>query len=130
MQNIAAELGETPFTTATGGFCILVWFVLWTRQTGVQNVAFNYPRVVEHGEYWRLLTSVYSHLSTAHIVSNMVSLWNLRVIEVLIGTLEYMRLTLMLVVLSTLFETLAYHVMLHRLGHGAIRNTWVLGYSG
>lgn len=57
-----------------------------TLQGLVQSGALDWPDVVLGGQWWRLLTSMFVHMSITHIGLNMVSLASLYIVEWLLGS--------------------------------------------
>lgn len=52
-----------------------MWFPLWNNRIGVDSVAFSYVRVVQHHEWWRILTASHSHFEPFHLLFNVMALW-------------------------------------------------------
>lgn len=52
-----------------------VWFPLWNNRIGVDSVAFSYARVVQHHEWWRILTASHAHFEPFHLLFNVMALW-------------------------------------------------------
>ena len=67
------------------------------KKVDPESFAFRYELVVECGQYWRCITATFSHLGIFHIVMNMLSLWLLAWTERLLGSLAYLKVTLVLV---------------------------------
>lgn len=63
-----------------------IWFPLWNNRVPVDKVAFSYRRVIQHREYWRILTAAHSHFDLFHLGFNVMSLWSCRYAEVLLGS--------------------------------------------
>ncbi|QSO52322.1 rhomboid family intramembrane serine protease [Alicyclobacillus curvatus] len=82
---------QTPVTW-TLIFVNVLWFVGVEGFRGlslqgiVQSGALDWPDVVSGGQWWRLFTAMFVHLSLTHIGLNMVSLASLYVVEWLMGS--------------------------------------------
>ncbi|CAK8053653.1 rhomboid family intramembrane serine protease [Eupransor demetentiae] len=51
------------------------------------------PLVIQHGEYWRLVTAIFLHVSWMHVITNMVTLWFIGALaESYFGTWRYLLL--------------------------------------
>ena len=92
---------QVVVTPALIGINVLVWFVvaaatgdvsLWGGK--VTSVHFDYAlqgQLVDHGEYWRLVTSGFLHYGLLHLGMNMLVLWWLgRMLEPAIGGVRFL----------------------------------------
>jgi membrane associated rhomboid family serine protease len=88
---------------------------------------------MEGGQYWRIITSAFSHVSVVHLVFNMSALWSLGAVEQLghvgLGVEYYLHYTVVLVVLSGLLVLGIYHVMIQRFKVEYFRRVTAVGYS-
>lgn len=85
--------------------------------------------VVEDKQYWRAITSAFSHLNILHIAFNCMSLWNVGYIEQSIGAIRYLTYSYLLVVLSTLAIYSIQWVLIHRFDRREYLNHYCVGYS-
>jgi hypothetical protein len=73
---------DVPANSAIIAVNCALWFYCWNARVEVSKISFNYDRVMTHGEFWRLITSVFSHLDFMHILFNMSSLAGVASVEV------------------------------------------------
>ncbi|XP_062207750.1 RHOMBOID-like protein 13 [Phragmites australis] len=127
------EILEKPASSSVIGICSLIWFFIQKRSIGYADVGLSYETVVEGGQYWRIITSAFSHISVVHLVFNMSALWSLGVVEQLghigLGVEYYLHYTLVLVVLSGLLVLGFYHMMIQRFKVEYFRRATAVGYS-
>jgi len=89
-------LPPTPYgDPAPAGWIFLLVTVLWYlivetitgRSTfGLLRAGALYPPLVEHGQWFRVLSTMFVHVSLWHILVNMISLWTLFVVEQALST--------------------------------------------
>jgi membrane associated rhomboid family serine protease len=85
--------------------------------------------VVNDKQYWRAITSTFSHLNLLHIAFNCMSLWNVGYIETRIGAARYLTYTYLLVMFSTLTIYGIQWLLIHKFDRQEYRNSFALGYS-
>lgn len=92
----------------------------------------SYEAAIE-GQYWRIITSAFSHVSVVHLVFNMSALWSLGVVEQLghlgLGVDFYLQYTLVLLILSGVLVLGAYHVLIQKFKLEYFRRLTAVGYS-
>ncbi|EEE55804.1 hypothetical protein OsJ_04394 [Oryza sativa Japonica Group] len=127
------EILEKPASSSVIGICSLIWFFIQKRNIGYGDVGLSYEAAMEGGQYWRIITSAFSHISVVHLVFNMSALWSLGVVEQLgqigLGVEYYLHYTLVLVVLSGLLVLGFYHVMIQKFKVEYFRRVTAVGYS-
>ena len=125
------EIREKPLTTLIVAASSLIWLILSQRGWGYARVGTSYEKVVEQGQYWRLLVSQLSHVELMHLVMNMSSLWSLGFVEKSrgMGTMYYLKVTVILMVFSKLMLIGFYHVMINFFKRSHYRRVTSVGYS-
>ncbi|ETO19678.1 rhomboid domain-containing protein [Reticulomyxa filosa] len=93
---MVSSFSEVPLTTALELVCGALWFYLWKYKVPFEQIAFNYNRITKNQEYWRMLTSSFCHIKLLHLMFNMSSLWNIAVMEIILGSVRYFELTFLL----------------------------------
>lgn len=96
-------------TTVILIICILVFFFL--HSLGMENdteaaiiAGAYYKPFILAGEWWRLLTTGFVHVSIAHILMNSLSLWSLgNILEPYLGKKKYLIILLCSVIGGSLF---------------------------
>jgi membrane associated rhomboid family serine protease len=86
-----------PVNTTLVVSMVGIFLYQWYRKVEAQDIAFRFDAVVRGGEWWRCLTSTFSHLSILHILLNMVSLWLMWYMEDELGSIAYLLYTAVLV---------------------------------
>lgn len=79
------------------GICILMFLLMYILGDGSENTGTllffgaNLRVLVQHGQIWRLLTSVFLHIGIAHLIVNMYSLFIIgRQLEGFLGKIKYL----------------------------------------
>ena len=118
-----------PATSSVIGLCCLIWLYIWRNGIDYGHVGSSYRLVTIQGIYWRAITASFSHISIVHLGFNMLSTYQLRVIEQSLGVLEYFRLTFIFLILSICMQQ-TLHSILARTRWGEVsQNTIGVGYS-
>lgn len=127
------EILEKPASSSVIAICSLIWYLIQKRGIGYSDVGLSYEAVMEGGQYWRIITSAFSHVSVVHLVFNMSALWSLGAVEQLghagLGVQYYLHYTVVLVVLSGLLVLGIYHIMIQRFKVEYFRRVTAVGYS-
>ena len=94
----------------------------------------SYDAVVGRAQYWRVISSCFSHTDVLHIAFNMTSLWALGPAEAPssgIGPISFLTTTFLLCFLPQILQLLAFHVYITRAGPSAegLRHVNCIGYS-
>ncbi|PIN14554.1 Rhomboid family protein [Handroanthus impetiginosus] len=126
------EIWEKPATSCIIAICSAIWFYIQKHNIGYSHVGLSYETLME-GNYWRIITSAFSHISILHLVFNMSALWSLGVIERLghigLGVKYYLHYTILLVVLSGLLVLGMYHLLIQKFKLDYFRRVTAVGYS-
>ncbi|GBG60784.1 hypothetical protein CBR_g12522 [Chara braunii] len=127
------EIAEKPITTALIAICTGVWVYIQKAGLGYGDVGISYEDVVRGKQYWRVITSTFSHVSFLHLIFNMSALWSVGVVEQLghagMGKMYYLKNTLLLVILSLALVLVFYHFLIHRLKLERYWRVTAVGYS-
>lgn len=94
-----------------------------------ERIAFLYEDIITKGEWWRCVSSTFSHLSILHICMNMITLWLMYDNESEFGSGLYLHLTFLLVI-GTNACMLAAGWLFTRYKPTWVRFTNGAGYSG
>ncbi|KAJ3678182.1 hypothetical protein LUZ60_001985 [Juncus effusus] len=127
------EILEKPASSFIILLCSAIWFYIQKKSISYSDVGLSYESALEGRQYWRLITSSFSHISVIHLVFNMSALWSLGIIERLrdldLGVEVYLQYTLVLVVLSGLLVLAFYHLLINRFKLERFRRVTAVGYS-
>ncbi|XP_020597518.1 RHOMBOID-like protein 13 [Phalaenopsis equestris] len=126
------EVCQKPASSCIIGICSAIWFFIQKKNIGYSQVGLSYDSAIE-GQYWRVITSAFSHVSVLHLVFNMNALWSLGVVEQLghigLGVEFYLMYTLVLLILSGLLVLGAYHILIQKFKLEYFRRVTAVGYS-
>src|SRR4051812_39958566 len=117
------EVWTTPWSLTTSIACTAIWFYLWNYRVPAETFAFNYDKIVRDGQHWRMLSGSYSHLHILHLLFNMASCWSLRLLEVVLGLVTFLKYIFLLVLLTTLLMLLVSYIRIKYFRHEAEHNT-------
>ena len=76
-----AQLKSQPITLAHVVAMILIFLYQFNYDIPYEKIGTHYDRLLVDGQWWRVLTATYSHLSLMHIAFNMFSLWQYGYVE-------------------------------------------------
>jgi len=122
-------LQEEPLTVAIMAVCSVVWFWMWNRRISADNVAISFRSVVAERHYYRVVTAAFVHLSWMHIIFNMATLFTFHA-EPGMGTLEYLRVTILLLFLCKFVWLACMAWLIFRGGFPQYVDSSAAGYSG
>lgn len=83
----------------------------WVRLRRLSPSLFSssYAKVVTSKEYWRLATSPFVHGDAMHLALNALTIWQNKELEVYFGTQDFLRYSLLLLVLADALHLAAVH---------------------
>jgi len=110
--------------------CVVSYLVIKASNVSVERIGFSYDSVVGNGEWWRVITSSFTHFSLIHLLFNFTSMWKLRSLELVVGSMAYVRDSMMLLILSSLIHLLIIHIAIRFRLPIASRSQLCIGYSG
>jgi membrane associated rhomboid family serine protease len=126
------EIVEKPASSTIIAICSLICYYIQKKNIGYGDVGLSYETAME-GQYWRIITSSFSHVSILHLVFNMSALWSLGIIEQLknigLGVEFYLQYTLVLVVFSGLLVLGFYHLLIQKFKLEHFKRVTAVGYS-
>jgi len=126
---LIAEFFQFPGTLALILICGLGWAKIKSKGLGYPDVGLSYQNFVVEGQYWRMWTASFSHISVMHLALNLSSLWAYRFIEHQIGLLQYLKLTFLFVVLSISMVIALYHIIIYKFGRTQSLRVVSVGFS-
>jgi hypothetical protein len=81
LSNIQLMLYGQPITMFILG-CICVYaYYIYANNIPSENVTFSYDKVVEQGEYWRIITASLAHMDLMHLGFNCMALYQMGTLE-------------------------------------------------
>ena len=75
------QIVQRPVTSTLAAVCTGIWLWLSHKQLGYAEVGLNYERFVHDQQFWRIVTSQFSHVDFIHLLFNMASLWSMGFFE-------------------------------------------------
>jgi membrane associated rhomboid family serine protease len=122
------EVETQPATLSSIIVMVLIFLYQYDYAIPVEKFAQEYDRQIVDREWWRVLTSTYSHQGVFHLAMNMCSMWYLGVMERYWGTKVWLRYTLLLILLSNALMLVIQAIQRHFRPQQGPKYT--VGYSG
>jgi membrane associated rhomboid family serine protease len=116
---------EFPITALTIVVNAVICYLLNSRDVPVSSVATSSNAVIVEHEYWRIVTSAFSHYEIFHIAANIGSSWASGALEVEVKSPQFLIYIVILTLSSGLLDSLIRHFFLPN-----TTDTFSLGYSG
>ncbi|KAJ5066216.1 rhomboid-like protein [Anaeramoeba ignava] len=126
-MSIIDEIKVFPFTSIIIVICCVVWFYLKEYNISFETVGLGYETIIYSGEFWRILTSHFSHSNIFHLIFNMTSFWELRFLEN--DKFNYFKNIFILIIGSSFLTLIIYHFLITKKGIDRYRNLYGIGYS-
>ena len=123
------QLLERPITTVLLVIIFSVAYYLWAYKVEVSAVSDSYEKVVLCREYWRAVTASFSHFDLWHLAFNTMSLYQLGLLEPVYGSVEFLYLSMDLVVITMVLCSLMYHVLITQFNRSDMITQQSVGYS-
>jgi membrane associated rhomboid family serine protease len=118
-----------PATSAIVALNCSVWYFLFRNRLDYADVGSSYEMVVKEGQWWRTVTASFSHISLVHLGFNMISTWQLKTAETMLGAGGYMRMTFIFLIFSIAFQQGLHFALTHTRWGEQTRRTVGVGYS-
>lgn len=120
---------QRPITTVLLGCIFYIAYVLWSSRIDPADVSFSYDKVVNQGEYWRMVTASFSHFDAWHLLFNTMSLFQLGELEVTYGSVIFAFLNVDLVFITMGIVILCSHIMITKYGRADQTYSSAVGFS-
>lgn len=127
-SNLMIAYQEMGTYVILGGIVYYAWY-LYTNGVDVGAVSYSYNKVVNEAEYWRGITASFSHFDLMHLGFNGMTLYQMAILEVDMGTLKYLYLSADLVVITMALCTAMYWIMIFKMGREEQLHQQAVGYS-
>jgi len=123
------EIIYVPATSFTIAVCVSIWLLMMQKNLTYEHVGMSYHKIVHEHQIWRGVAASLSHLNLLHLFFNMSSLWSCRYIEMKLGSIFYLKYSLLLMVASVAIIIATYHILIYRYNKEEYMNVLVVGYS-
>lgn len=123
------QLLERPVTSILLAVIFGIAYYLWAYKVEVSSVSYSYDMVVMCREYWRAMTASFSHFELFHLVFNAMGLYQLGILEPVYGSVQFLYLSIDLVVITMLLCSVMYHVLINRFNRFDMVTQQAVGYS-
>lgn len=127
----------TNLTTAfdqAGTYLVLIGLLYYAWQlrsntVPVSDVSYSYDKVVNQGQYWRCITASISHFDMWHLGFNCFALYQMAIVEPVIGSVKYLYLSVNLVLLTMVVCSGIYYLMIFHANRPEQATAEAVGYS-
>lgn len=93
-------------------------FITWNK-VPISSYGLSYKSAFKKGQFWRVFTALIGHDDILHLLFDMFILWSASALELRVGSLRFLRYTMLLVLLNTLIFYLIYDLIVRRCGLGS-----------
>ena len=100
------EALETPVSFSVAVLLIIICLTLIDRGANYPDVGSSWPLILDRGQYWRIISSAFSHFDFLHIAANVSSAWACRALEYVDGSLAMIKYIVILAITSGLLDCL------------------------
>ncbi|KAK5574652.1 hypothetical protein RB653_009905 [Dictyostelium firmibasis] len=90
-NEIFIEVKQCPITFIILIINILIWLYHFAYDISSEKVSFFYKDIIIEKQYWRTISSTFSHSNLIHLVLNSISIWNTNKIEIIKGSYYYFK---------------------------------------
>ena len=90
---------------------VYMFYHLKHNKVAIENVALTHKSFLNSGEYWRGITSSFSHYALHHIITNIISTLGLSSLEDDIGSITFLKYITILVVLGPIIYSLICQIL-------------------
>jgi len=123
------QLLERPITSILLAAIFGIAFYLWAYKVEVSSVSYSYDMVIMCREYWRAVTASFSHFELFHLAFNTMGLYQLGLLEPVYGSVQFLYLSMDLVVITMVLCSVMYHVLIIRFNRYDMVTQQAVGYS-
>ena len=114
---------KTPFSLLLIVVNVGIFFWLNKKTIPIESVATSASSILDRHEFWRAITSSFSHYNILHIIFNVASSWNVRTLEVYLGSSYFLIYLTILVILPPFLDALIRRKLFPE------EDIWSIGYS-
>src|SRR4051794_21875704 len=107
------ELIPLPITTISIILMILIYVFQCVYNIDLDTVAVSYNSIVIDKQYYRILTSSYTHANILHLVMNLFSFYSLNWLEQLYGSIVYLEYIYLLLILNPCIQLLIQYLLIN-----------------
>ena len=106
-----------------------VWYIIFRHGLDHERVGSSHQLVVTEGQWWRALTASFSHISLVHLGFNMMSTWQLKTAETMLGAAGYLRMTFVFLLSSILIQQALHAALAKQQRTAHLQHTIGVGFS-
>ncbi len=101
-QTLTISLVSHPFCTLFIIAVVWIWVNIAFKESDEKNYNMSYSSVWKNRQYWRILSTIFTHNSVVHVVINVNCIWNLRYLEDYYGSFFMIKYTVVLAICEVL----------------------------
>ncbi len=118
-----------PVTTFIIACLFGIAYYLYMNQIPVDVVSFSYDKVLQQGEYGRIVTASLAHFDLWHLGFNTMAAYQMGILESVYGSVKFLYLSISLIFITIIICVGIYHVMIYRFEREDMRIQQGVGYS-
>jgi len=130
VSTVLQQVQSAPLNSAVMLLNSVIWFWMWNRRAGFEDVATSFRKVVLERQFYRVITATFTHLNLLHLVFNMASLYSIGAVETARGSYWYLQYTVLLIWTSEAVWMGITYLLLRFGRSAAMADSSAVGYSG
>lgn len=94
----------TPVSAISIVINVVICYLLNSRNLSYEDVGLSWPLVLDNRQYWRIISSCFSHFDLGHIIANVSSAWICRILEITDGSFMLLKYIVIIAIAGSILD--------------------------